>query len=125
MISLTPEKFKLLSFPDESVTKFQYNRNIDEIVFELSGAYLDTDPLTIFNQAIIKISDWSTFTVRCYNSNTDTWNEIENIEEDSITMISEFEYTETILCLRGFGKKGGCWMEYTFENFKLEVNVTY
>jgi len=99
-----------LSFPDQDVVGMRIDRENSIAVLSMTGAWLN-GPV---GKGDLILSHWRALQQRRFASGKNLWLEIPHGSEEPLKDICEFIIDDDIICLRGFGKNSGEWIEMRF-----------
>lgn len=110
-----------LSFPDCQILKMfiDMNNKIAEI-YTNSGYINLRGGINLLNCQII-LKNWASIDIALYNSKTKIWEKLNSSNIDYLDDICEFNFGELII-FKGFGKRSGQWIEYSFKNPEYQIN---
>lgn len=99
-----------VSFPDFAVLSWLLDAVLCNLAITTDGAFLDDDQGQRFSRASLSFANWDSLSVRRYDAQTETWEHC-SYDYDELKDICEFDISGEAVTLRGFGRKGGHWME--------------
>ncbi len=119
---LDEEMVKKLSFPDFAIEKFAYSLNEKKVAITVEGAWLDRDRGYELGRGTLYFSDWKKLSISEFDSETDTWSDLNPSTIETLKDICEMKVTDASISLCGFGQERGCWVEWEFEEAKVWAN---
>jgi hypothetical protein len=115
------EAMKRLSFPDSDVEKVQFSRNQKSLKIFMKSGWLETDNGHQLGKGVLCFTDWKKLTISEFNPSTEKWSELDQSSLDFLKDICEVKFFNSSICLYGFGKKVGHWMEWKIQKTKMHA----
>jgi len=121
MKTLNKEKIKNLSFEDFNVEKMIFSNNEKTLRIFVDGAWFISNDISQLGKGILFFNDWERLTINRYNPNTEEWSTINELTIEPLQDICEMKFFDSTICLYGFGKKIGYWMEWKIYKTKIRA----
>jgi hypothetical protein len=108
-----------LSFPDINVEKMQFSSTGKNLAIFISGGWLDTNGGQQLGRGVLHFKNWEKLTISRYYSDTEKWAQLDESTIEPLKDICEMNFSDSSICLYGFGKQIGLWMEWKIQKPKM------
>lgn len=112
---------KNLSFPDFEVEKIEFSSEEKKLKIYIEGAWLDLNGGCQLGRGILYFNDWEDFSINRFDPQTEKWSHINASDVDPLKDICEVKFSDTFICLYGFGKQIGHWLEWKIQKAKMHA----
>jgi hypothetical protein len=82
---------------------------------------LDIDEGSQLGRGILFFNDWENLSISRFDLHTEKWSHPNESEIESLKDLCEVKFTGSTICLYGFGKQTGQWMEWKFQKVKMHA----
>lgn len=122
MMKILDEKtMKTLSFSDFDVEKIEFFPKEKELKIFVEGAWLDIDRDAPLGKGILYFEDWVHFSISKFDPYTEKWSDVNEIAVEPLKDLCEVKFTNSTVCLFGFGKQSGHWMKWKIQKVKMHA----
>ncbi|NGX46713.1 MAG: hypothetical protein K1000chlam3_00074 [Chlamydiae bacterium] len=116
---LDEKVMKNLSFPDFDVEKIEFFPKDKKLKIYIEGAWLDVDGGSQLGRGILYFNDWENFLVSRFDPDTEQWLLINVFDIEPLKDLCEVKFNNETICLYGFGKRTGHWIEWKIQKTKM------
>lgn len=98
----------------------------NKLMFYFTKVFILKENKYISNFVLI-VENWTEIDIEIFISSEPFGNSIQKkvtlLEADTFELIQEVVVNDNILQLKGFGKKTGHWLEYSFKNYSVDYFI--
>lgn len=87
----------------------------------MKSGWLDADFGHQLGKGVLYFADWEKLTIREFDPSTEKWSELDEPSIEPLKDICELKFFDSSICLYGFGKKIGHWMEWKIQKTKMHA----
>lgn len=110
-----------LSFPDFDVEKIEFVPKEKKVKIFVEGAWLDIDGGFQLGRGILYFSDWENLSISRFDPHTEKWTYLNELAAEPLKDLCEVKFADPTICLYGFGKQTGYWMEWKIQKAKMHA----
>lgn len=103
---------KHLSFPDFTVEKIDFSPEEKTLKIFVDGAWINIDGGYQLGKGVLYFNKWEHLSIKRLNPNTEKWSNVSELIIEHLKDICEVKFSDSAICLYGFGKQIGHWMEW-------------
>jgi hypothetical protein len=121
-MKILKEDLNKLSFADYAIEAMALDIKMKILDIKIDGASFKlNENWKKLGMGTIKIFDWKKIAISMYDSKGQKWVNLGESNWDNLKEICEIELNET-LCLKGFGKRTGQWIQFDILSPKIDIN---
>lgn len=110
-----------LSFPDFGIEKIEFAPKGKKIKIFVEGAWLDLDGGSQLGRGVLYFDDWENLSISRFDLHTEKWSHLNESAIEPLKDLCEVKFADSTICLYGFGKETGHWMEWKIQKAKMHA----
>ena len=114
-----------LSFPDFDVEKIEFAFKEKKLNIFVEGAWLDIDGGYQLGRGILYFNDWVNLIISRFDPGTEKWSHLKESAIEPLKDLCEVKFADFTVCLYGFGKQTGHWMEWKIQKAKMHAEFDH
>ncbi len=118
---LDENMMKNLSFPDFDVEKIEFSPKEKKLKIFVEGAWLDINGGFELGKGVLCFSNWEDLSISRFDPCAEKWSNISEVKVEPLKDLCEVRFDDSTICLYGFGKQIGHWMEWKIQKAKMHA----
>lgn len=123
MIVLDEKMMKNLSFPDFDVEKMEFSFEEKKMKIFIEGGWLNIGRGSLLGEGVLYFEDWENLIISRFDPFTEKWSDVNKPAIEPLKDLCDVKFSDSTICLYGFGKNTGHWMEWKIQ--KAQVHAEF
>lgn len=87
----------------------------------MEGGWLDEDDGSLLGKGVLYFNDWENLSINRFDPHTEKWSHLNELAIEPLRDLCEIKIVDSIICLYGFGKQTGHWMEWKYQKSRMHA----